>query len=62
MPDLGKRHRHMVGNPVFGQHPEGEVLGAAPLDLPEDRTPAASAYSTRHQDQAITLLVEFEVG
>jgi hypothetical protein len=30
---------YMIGRAVAGKDPEGEVLAAAPLDLPEERTP-----------------------
>jgi len=32
---------HVVGELVAGQHPEREVLTAAPFDLPVERTPLA---------------------
>jgi hypothetical protein len=45
--DAEARDGHVVGGLVAGQHPEGELLDAAPLDLPGGPKPPARPRSRR---------------
>jgi hypothetical protein len=50
--DAEPRDRHVVGELVAGQHPEGQILGAAPLDLPRGAHPDGVGVQ-QHPQQAL---------